>query len=62
MDEIPWSNLFSVGGVLCLLGAIEVGIVKPIRDRQERSVKLQNFITRSRLEGFEEATRVEALC
>lgn len=57
VDEVPWATFWTVGGVLCLLGAVEITYVQPIRDRQERSHRLQEFVTRSRLEGFDAAIK-----
>jgi hypothetical protein len=54
VDEVPF---WSVGGVLCLLGAVEITYVKPIREKEERSHRLQEFVTRSRLEGFDAAVK-----
>lgn len=55
VPEMPWQSLFNASAALCFLGVVEVFYVKPIRDQQERSARLQEFITRSRLEGFDKA-------
>lgn len=52
VPEFPWSSFYHAGAVLCLLGAVEIAYVQPIREKQERSVRLQEFVTRTRLEGF----------
>ena len=57
VDEVPWATFWTVGGVLCLLGAVEITYVQPIREREERSHRLQEFVTRSRLEGFDAAVK-----
>ena len=56
VPDMPWHALFNASAALCLLGVIEIVYVKPIRDQQERSARLQEFITRSRFEGFDYAT------
>ena len=57
VEEVPWGTFWTVGGVMCLLGAVEISYVQPIRDQHHRSHRLQEFVTRSRLEGFDAASK-----
>lgn len=56
VEEMPWATFYNAGAMLCLLGAAEIAYIQPLRQQQERKTRLQEFFTRSSMEGFEAAT------
>lgn len=50
IEEFPYATFRGLGVALCVMGAVEVVFVQPIRDEEVRKQRLQEFITRSRYE------------
>ena len=64
IEEFPYATFRGLGVALCVMGAVEVAFVQPIRDDKKQKKQLQEFITRSHYEKLfrqqEAAASVEA--